>query len=189
MHQDNWAIKAKNQGYRSRAVYKLEELLDKTKFLKNSEIILDVGSSPGGWSQFLSINYPKKNIYAIDILEMKFIPGVDFYNVGIENIDSIKAIRKLKGHFNLVISDLAPNITGIRDVDEENTYNLNNLTIQLGHNYLNTHNGKIIIKTFQNTKLKTLRKDMSEYFKNINTFKPAASKTKSQEIYLCGEKK
>ena len=186
MHADNWAHKAKLMGYRSRAVFKLEEILSKFKPNKTTTI-LDLGSAPGGWSQFIIKKYPKSQVFAIDTLDMDSIKGVNFFKESIENINDIEDIVKLKGKFDLVISDIAPNLTGINAIDCENIFDLNNLTIKAAINFLEA-NGIFIMKTFQNNNLKSLRKDMELSFNIVQTYKPAASKKKSGEIYLCGVK-
>ena len=109
MHADNWANKAKQEGYRTRAVYKLEEILQKTKSLRNSQIVLDLGSAPGGWSQYIKKKSPNSEVYAIDILDMEAVEGVYFYKKSIEEIDAIDSISSKLGSFGLVISDIAPN--------------------------------------------------------------------------------
>ena len=115
------------------------------------------------------------------------IDGVNFYKDSIENIDNIIEINKLKGTFNLVISDIAPNLSGIGAIDIENIYELNQMTINVARNYLNS-DGIMIMKTFQNDMLKTLRREMEMSFKEVQTFKPMASKKQSGEIYLFGVK-
>ncbi len=120
---------------------------------------------------------------------MDEIPGVSFFQNSIENIDEIPEINELKDKFNLVISDIAPNITGINAVDTENIYKLNFLTLKAAHRYTEKTNGKFIIKTFQNSMFKGLRKEMEKLFNIVQTFKPAASKKQSAEIYLYGAKK
>ena len=186
MHADNWAHKAKLMGYRSRAVFKLEEILSKFKPNKITTI-LDLGSAPGGWSQFIIKKYPKSQVFAIDTLDMDSIKGIKFFKENIENINDIEDIVKLKGKFDLVISDIAPNLTGISAIDCENIFDLNNLTINAAINFLEA-NGSFIMKTFQNNNLKSLRKDMELSFNIVQTYKPAASKKKSGEIYLYGVK-
>jgi 23S rRNA (uridine2552-2'-O)-methyltransferase len=115
------------------------------------------------------------------------INGVMFFQEDIMDIDEIKEISSLKSKFNLVISDLAPNLTGIRAVDEENIFDLNIFTLKAALNYLSKSNGSFIIKTFQNSLLKKLRTEMEKSFHLVQTYKPAASKSKSGEIYLYGE--
>ena len=186
MHADNWAQKAKKKGYRSRAVFKLEEILKKTKIM-NYSYVLDLGSSPGGWSEYIIKKYPSSKVYAIDILDMEPIDGVTFFKDSIENLYNLEEILKLKGCFKLVISDIAPNLSGISAVDSENIFNLNMLTVNIANDFLDS-SGSMIIKTFQNSNLKTLRKNMELSFKLVQTYKPAASKKQSGEIYLYGVK-
>ena len=186
MHADNWAQKAKEKGYRSRAVFKLEEILKKTKIM-NYSYVLDLGSSPGGWSEYIIKKYPTSKVYAIDILDMEPIDGVTFFKDSIENLYNLEEILKLKGCFKLVISDIAPNLSGISAVDSENILNLNMLTVKIASDFLDS-SGSMIMKTFQNSNLKTLRKNMELSFKLVQTYKPAASKKQSGEIYLYGVK-
>ena len=186
MHADNWAQKAKEQGYRSRAVFKLEEILKKTK-ITNCSNVLDLGSSPGGWSEYIIKKYPTSKVYAIDIIDMEPIEGVTFFKDSIENLYNLEEILKLKGCFKLVISDIAPNLSGISAVDSENIFNLNMLTVNIANDFLDS-SGSMIMKTFQNSNLKTLRKNMELSFKLVQTYKPAASKKQSGEIYLYGVK-
>ena len=186
MHADNWAQKAKEKGYRSRAVFKLEEILKKTKIM-NYSYVLDLGSSPGGWSEYIIKKYPTSKVYAIDIIDMEPIDGVTFFKDSIENLYNLEEILKLKGCFKLVISDIAPNLSGISAVDSENILNLNMLTVKIASDFLDS-SGSMIMKTFQNSNLKTLRKNMELSFKLVQTYKPAASKKQSGEIYLYGVK-
>ena len=187
MHSDNWANKAKLMGYRSRAVFKLEEILNKIKFKKNFNNVLDIGSAPGSWSQYIIKNFPKSKVYAVDILDMEPIERVFFFKKSIEEIDSIGPINNLKRKFDLVISDIAPNLSGIDAVDSENIYMLNKLSLKIANDYLDL-GGLVVMKTFQNNKLRSLRKDMELSFNIVQTYKPAASKKQSGEIYLFGAK-
>ena len=188
MHTDSWAIKAKKLGLRSRAVFKLEEILKKTKALNSKGLVLDIGSAPGGWSQLVKILQPKSTVYAVDLLPMEPINDVYFFQEDVANIDKINDISLLKTKFDLVISDLAPNLTGICAVDEENIFELNLITVETAVNYLNRSNGILILKTFQNSLFKKIRSNMEKNFNIVQTFKPAASKSKSGEIYLYGER-
>ena len=136
MHADSWALKAKKLGLRSRAVFKLEEILIKTKVLKKNSLVLDIGSAPGGWSELIKVMSPSSTVYAIDLLPMDPIQDVEFFQEDIANIDQIEEIFSLKSKFNLVISDLAPNLTGIRAVDDENISELNIITLGTALGYL-----------------------------------------------------
>ena len=187
MHADNWAQKAKSLGYRSRAVFKLIQIIEKIKQIKNPNLILDIGAAPGGWSHYLANKYPNAEIFAIDILEMEEIKGVKFIQEDLRNIEQIDQLNDLKNKFNLVISDLAPNLTGISSIDEENVFELNLLTLEGAIRFLES-NGIFIVKTFQNSNLKKFRKEMEKNLKIVQTAKPAASKKQSKEIYLYGIK-
>jgi|TARA_B100000902_G_scaffold153256_1_gene149791 23S rRNA (uridine2552-2'-O)-methyltransferase len=186
MHLDSWGLKAKKLGFRSRAVFKLEEILDKTNALKGCKNVIDIGAAPGGWSQLVKSKLQSSKIFAIDILNIDPIDGVDFYQKRVEDIDSISDIFLLKGFIDLVISDLAPNLTGIGVIDEANIYELNDITLNVAVEYLNKSKGVFIIKTFQNSMFKKLRTKMVSIFDEVQTIKPAASKKQSAEIYLYG---
>ena len=131
MLQDTWALKAQREGYRSRAVYKLEEILVKVKYNNQSCKVLDIGCAPGGWSDYLIKKFPKSSLYGIDLLDIKPVKGLKFFREDICNIDNITEIHNKKGSFDLVISDLAPNLSGISSIDEENILELNLLTLEL----------------------------------------------------------
>ena len=118
---------------------------------------------------------------------MEPIEGVFFFKKSIEEIDSIEPINNLKRKFNLVISDIAPNLSGIDAVDSENIYILNKLSLKIANDYLDL-GGLMVMKTFQNNMLRSLRKDMELSFNIVQTYKPAASKKQSGEIYLFGAK-
>ena len=183
MLQDTWALKAQREGYRSRAVYKLEEILVKVKYNNQSCKVLDIGCAPGGWSDYLIKKYPKSSLYGIDLLDIKPVKGLKFFREDICNIDNISEINNKKGSFDLVISDLAPNLSGISSIDEENILELNLLTLEGAIKFLD-NNGVFIVKTFQNSNLKKFRKEMEKNLKIVQTAKPAASKKQSKEIYL-----
>ena len=187
MLQDTWALKAQREGYRSRAVYKLEEILVRVKYNNQSCKVLDIGCAPGGWSDYLIKKYPKSSLYGIDLLDIKPVKGLKFFKGDICNIDNITEIHDKKGSFDLVISDLAPNLSGISSIDEENILELNLLTLEGAIKFLD-NNGVFIVKTFQNSNLKKFRKEMEKNLKIVQTAKPAASKKQSKEIYLYGIK-
>ena len=99
MHADSWALKAKKLGLRSRAVFKLEEILTKTKILKKNSLVLDIGSAPGGWSELIKAMSPSSSVYAIDLLPMHPIQDVEFFQEDIANIDQIEEIFSPKTFF------------------------------------------------------------------------------------------
>lgn len=186
MHRDHWAKKAKLDGFRSRAVYKIIEIDQKVDLFKNVYTVLDIGSAPGGWSEYAAKKCPQNDIFAIDLLDMKPVKNVSFFKSDIREIDQVEPIFTKKGSFDLVISDLAPNITGIGAVDNESILELNMLTLEIAVNLSKTQS-KFLVKTFQNNNFKYFRSFMEKKFSLVQNFKPLASKNRSSEIYLYGE--
>ena len=186
MHRDHWAKKAKLDGFRSRAVYKIIEIDQKVDLFKNVYTVLDIGSAPGGWSEYVAKKCPQNDIFAIDLLDMKPVKNVSFFKSDIREIDQVEPIFTKKGSFDLVISDLAPNITGIGAIDDEAIYEYNTLILEVALNYSN-NKSKFLIKTFQNSYLKKFKSFMEKKFTLVQNFKPLASKSTSSEIYLYGE--
>ena len=187
MYADNWALRAKEKGYRSRAVFKLEEIFAKFSIPKKLTVVLDLGAAPGGWSHYVKEYAENPKVFAIDLLNMKPINGVKFFQTDIQDLEMIGPIMQNKGHTSLVISDLAPNLSGIVAVDVANIFELNMTTLKTASDFLEK-SGIFIVKTFQNENLKIFKKEMENVFKIVQTHKPAASKKQSQEIYLIGQK-
>ena len=185
-HQAKLAKKAKLDGFRSRAVYKIIEIDQKVDLFKNVYTVLDIGSAPGGWSEYAAKKCPQNDIFAIDLLDMKPVKNVSFFKSDIREIDQVEPIFTKKGSFDLVISDLAPNITGIGAIDDEAIYEYNTLTLEVALKYSN-NKSKFLIKTFQNSYLKKFKSFMEKNFTLVQNFKPLASKATSSEIYLYGE--
>ena len=117
---------------------------------------------------------------------MEPVDNVSFFKADIKNINQIKAVNDKKGTFDLVISDLAPNITGIGAIDDEAIYEYNTLTLEVALKYSN-NKSKFLIKTFQNSYLKKFKSFIEKNFTLVQNFKPLASKATSSEIYLYGE--
>ena len=117
---------------------------------------------------------------------MEPVDNVSFFKADIKNIDHIKAVNNKKGTFDLVISDLAPNISGIGAIDNESILELNMLTLEIAVNLSKTQS-KFLVKTFQNSNFKYFRSFMEKKFSLVQNFKPLASKNRSSEIYLYGE--
>ena len=183
MHADSWALKAKNLGLRSRAVFKLEEILTKTKILKKNSLVLDIGSAPGGWSELIKAMSPSSSVYAIDLLPMDPIQDVEFFQEDIANIDQIEEIFSLKSKFDLVISDLAPNLTGISSVDQAAMEDLVLAAVRFALEHLGPK-GVFIGKFFEGERADALRHKVEKAFSVVRVRKPGASRAKSAEAYL-----
>ena len=117
MHLDNWGLKAKKLGFRSRAVFKLEEILEKTNALKGCKNVLDIGAAPGGWSQLIKYKLKKANVFAIDIIDIEPIKGVNFFQQKVEDIDLVNDIFLLKGKNDVVISNFTTKLSVIRMIN------------------------------------------------------------------------
>lgn len=183
---DTWAKKAKSEGYRSRASFKLLEIDKKYDLIRKSNLILELGSSPGGWSQVIS---KKKNknckCMAIDVLNMEKVKGVNFYKIDLYSDEFNKKIKSYKNSLDLILSDMSVNLSGIKVVDEEGNKDLNLFCLELSKKMLKPTGG-LLIKSFNNSNLKFLKNEFESTFSNVYIEKPLASKTSSQEVYLLG---
>ena len=183
---DTWAKKAKSEGYRSRASFKLLEIDKKYDLIRKSNLILELGSSPGGWSQVIS---KKKNknckCIAIDILNMEKVKGVNFYKLDLYSDELYKKIKSYKNSLDLILSDMSVNLSGIKVVDEEGNKDLNLFCLELSKKMLKP-TGALLIKSFNNSNLKFLKNEFKRAFSYVYIEKPLASKTSSQEVYLLG---
>ena len=183
---DTWAKKAKSEGYRSRASFKLLEIDKKYDLIRKSNLILELGSSPGGWSQVIS---KKKNknckCMAIDVLNMEKVKGVNFYKLDLYSDEFNKKIKSYKNSLDLILSDMSVNLSGIKVVDEEGNKDLNLFCLELSKKLLKP-NGALLIKSFNNSNLLYLKKEFKKLFSSVYIEKPLASKTSSAEVYLLG---
>lgn len=175
--------------YRSRSWFKLAEIEKIDKIFKKNMIIIDLGSSPGGWSSFASSKIGNKGkIIACDILPMNYIKNVNFYKGNICNpifFNKIKKINKIKAH--MIMSDMSPNISGIKEIDIPRIIYLNELTLKLCYSNLR-HNGSFLIKTFQGKGLTKFYKKINSIFEIVKIRKPNASKSQSNEIYIVAKR-
>ena len=183
-HRDQFVKKSKVLGYRSRSAFKLIELNDKFRFLKNSINLLDIGSSPGGWSQVAS-NYVKKgNILAIDIKKMESLDKVTFLKCDfLEKEAKDMILRHFKGKIDVVISDMAANTTGNKNLDCIRTNQLCveviNFSLKLMKN-----KGILISKLFMGEDFLAVQKLAKEKFSKVAFYKPESSRGESKETYI-----
>ena len=189
-HDDTYVLQARKDGYRSRAVYKLIEIQQKDKILKPGQFVLDLGAAPGGWSEYVAqFSGDKGRLIAVDLLPIEPIAGVeivqgDFTEAGIlEQILDLVDNRPL----DLVLSDMAPNISGIETVDQPKSAYLAELAFELARSSLN-ENGVFVVKLFQGEGFEALTSSFRATFKSVKFRKPKASRPRSREIYAvcCG---
>ncbi len=184
--QDEYVKKAQEQGFRSRAVFKLMEIQEKDRILKPGMQVVDLGAAPGGWSQYAQQKVGKKGaVIALDILEMEplqdvvFIQG-DFREQAVsDQLDSVLADKPV----DLVISDMAPNMSGNRDVDQAGAMYLAELAFETAQALLKP-GGDFLVKVFQGEGCDQLQRAMRRQFREVRTRKPKASRARSREVYL-----
>ena len=172
---------AKKKGFRSRAAYKLTQIQKDFKLIKPGDKILDLGSAPGGWSQVASNELNGTgSIIAIDLLPMKKITNVEFHQIDLNDIDKIN-IQKL----SIVLSDIAPNISGVSLIDNENMIALLEIEISIVDKFLQI-GGKYLCKCFEGASLDFLMDNLKDRFQSIKRIKPDASRSTSKECYILG---
>ena len=186
--KDPFYIKAKKNDIISRAYYKLEEIDKKHNLFNNDKKILDVGCSPGGWTQYILKKNPKNKIVGIDILPIaKQIEGeFKFYMMDLNQYQLIDELFKVNNYtFDSIISDIAPNTSGNQFLDQTSSYNLSMLSAKFIEKYLKK-GGNFLVKNFQGEDTEKLFKFIKIYFNKTQYIKPAASDKKSKEIYILG---
>ena len=174
---------SKKDGYRSRAAYKLKQINKVHNLIKHNQHILDIGCAPGSWIQVVKeLTKGKTLITGIDILPMAKIEGISFLQKDLLEVKD----EDFNDHFNLVLSDIAPNISGIAITDSENMIELLNIEIYLINKYL-VKGGSFLAKCFQGSSFDHLKDYMKLNFEKVIRIKPEASRTSSKECYLLGK--
>lgn len=181
---DGYARQARRHGYRSRAVYKLEEIDHRDRLIRRGMGILELGSAPGGWSQYLAEKVgPEGQVVAVDVIEMAAVQNVRFIHGDFTEPAVRKRLIEALGSVDLVISDMAPNITGVRDVDRARFLDLLESALDVALMTLR-NGGSMLIKVFEGPEIKGFRKDCNQHFKDVSVRKPSASRSRSREYYL-----
>ena len=186
---DEYFIKAKKLGFRSRSVFKLKEINKKYKIIKKESRILDLGSSPGGWSEYIANNHHVKNIIGNDIQPMESIDSVKFIQGDFTENHIQKEIIALNNNhkFNLILSDISTKKTGNKITDQYKFYNIANDVLEFSLNGL-TSNGVLVIKVFIGHGFDDFKNDLDNYFEYLYVFKPKSSRPESKETYAIGKK-
>ena len=183
-HRDQFFKKAKVLGYRSRASFKLIELNKKFNFIKKSSNLLDIGSTPGGWSQVASKIITNGKIIAVDVLPMQTIDNVIFLNSDFLNEKTHKKILNIfDTKIDVIVSDMAENTTGNKSVDSIRTNSLCSEVINFSLKALNKK-GTLICKLFMGEDFLEVKNLAKINFKKVNFFKPESSRNESKETYI-----
>ena len=185
---DMYVLKSKTDGYRSRASYKLLEILQGKNLIQRNDVVVDLGSAPGGWSQVArKFVGSKGRVLALDILDMSSIPGVDFIcgDFNDEEVFRKLACQVENEEVNVVISDIAPNISGIAAIDLPKHFGLVELAFDFCRQYL-CEGGNFIVKLFQGEGFDEFVRESRKCFVNVKLVKPKASRRTSREVYMVG---
>ena len=183
---DAYVQRARAEGWRSRAAFKLTEVDDKDKLLKPGMIVVDLGSAPGSWSQVAAKRVsPGGRLIALDLLPMEPVLGVEFIQGDFHDAAVLQAlVDTLAGRqVDLVLSDMAPNMSGIGMVDQARVMLLAELTLEFCETHLKP-GGDLLVKVFQGDGFMELRRALQQQFQILQMRKPAASRNRSAEIYL-----
>jgi 23S rRNA (uridine2552-2'-O)-methyltransferase len=187
-HRDPYVLQARKEGYRSRAAYKLKELIAAYDLLKPGMLVADLGAAPGSWSQVVCEKLKGQGLcVAVDLLPMEpvgdsvIIQG-DFTAAEIQQ-QMLNALDYRR--FDLILSDMAPNFSGIKDLDHDRSMMLVEEALLFADEYLKPQ-GKFLVKLFSGTALASLKKEMQSRFKMVKWLKPKASHRDSAELYLLG---
>lgn len=185
---DPYVQKAQAEGLRSRAAYKLDELIQRDLQLKPGMVIVDLGAAPGGWCQMLARRLGgKARIVAMDLLPMPSIPGVAFIQGDFREETALRDLEAcLQGQaVDLVLSDMAPNMSGITDVDQARSMEL----VELARDFAERHlkkGGSFLVKLFQGVGFDAYVKDLRRRYEKVTMRKPKASRLRSNEVYALG---
>ena len=181
---DKYNSLAKKDGYRSRAAYKLIQIQKEFNLIQPGDTILELGSAPGGWSQVASkIINDSGSITAIDVLPMKKIKYVNFHQIDLVDIEKLN-LKKM----SIVLSDIAPNISGVSFIDTANMNSLLEIEISIVDKFLQI-GGKYLCKCFEGESLDFLAENLKDRFKFVKRLKPEASRSISRELYVLGIEK
>jgi 23S rRNA (uridine2552-2'-O)-methyltransferase len=186
---DPYVQKAQQDGYRSRATYKLLELEEKHHFLRPGKIVLDLGAAPGGWSQVAAKKVGSKGaVLALDRLAMDPIDGVTILEVDFETEEGYAALRAAlpEAGADVVLSDMAPNLSGIHAADQDRAIALAELALDLAAEVL-APPGVLVVKLFQGSGFDPWLAQARELFTRVTVRKPKASRPRSREVYAVAE--
>jgi 23S rRNA (uridine2552-2'-O)-methyltransferase len=183
--EDEFVKRARRDGYRSRAVYKLDEIQQKDRLLKPGMTLVDLGAAPGGWSQYAAgVMKGRGRIIAMDILPMEPLPGVSFVQGDFREDEVLNKLLSVLDNreIDLVLSDIAPNISGMEAVDQPRAMYLAELAVDFADRVLRP-GGDLLVKLFQGEGFDPLLRDLRQRYDKVIMRKPKASRPRSREVY------
>ena len=188
---DPFVKKAQAEGMRSRAAYKLEELLERDRLLKPGMVVVDLGAAPGGWSQQVRRQLGDRGrVLALDILEMPALAGVEFLHGDFRDEEVLSRFERMLGSqpVDLVLSDMAPNKSGMDAVDQPRMMHLAELAMDFADQHLKS-GGAFLIKLFQGVGFDDYVRELRRRYDKVSIRKPQASRKRSPEVYALGQGK
>lgn len=188
---DPYVKKAQAEGLRSRAAFKLEELVERDRLLKPGMVVVDLGAAPGGWSQWVRQALGDSGrVVALDILEMPSLAGVEFLHGDFRDDVVLSTLESMLGGrpVDLVLSDMAPNKSGVDAVDQPRMMHLAELAMDFADRHLRT-DGAFLIKLFQGTGFDDYVRELRRRYAKVAIRKPAASRKRSPEVYAMAQGK
>ncbi len=186
---DTYVQRARAEGYRSRASFKLMEIDDRDHLIRSGEVVVDLGATPGGWSQVAAKRLKGNGrVVALDLLEMDPLHGVEFIQGDFREEDVLKSLELMLAGVKagLVLSDMAPNMSGILISDQARVMHLAELGLEFSRNWLKPE-GAFLVKVFQGYGYDDFVREMRTIFKTVSSRKPDASRDRSPEVYLLGK--
>jgi 23S rRNA (uridine2552-2'-O)-methyltransferase len=186
---DPYVRRAQAEGMRSRAAYKLQQLAERDRLLRPGLVVVDLGAAPGGWSQVAARAVGDTGlVVAVDLLEMTPLPGVRFLRGDFGDDAVLNALLGVLGGrgVDLVLSDMAPNISGVASVDQARSIGLAELALDFAVKHLKPQ-GNFLVKVFQGEGFDTLVAELRRRFVQVMIRKPEASRSRSSEVYLVGK--
>ncbi|SIQ02371.1 23S rRNA (uridine(2552)-2'-O)-methyltransferase RlmE [Solilutibacter tolerans] len=188
---DPYVKKAQAEGMRSRAAYKLEELVERDRLLKPGMVVVDLGAAPGGWSQWVRKELGDTGrVIASDILEMPTLAGVEFLHGDFREDGVLSELEKMLdgAAVDLVLSDMAPNMSGVDQVDQARAMHLSELAMAFADDHLRV-GGTFLIKLFQGVGFDEYVRELRRRYAKLAIRKPAASRRRSNEVYALAQGK
>jgi 23S rRNA (uridine2552-2'-O)-methyltransferase len=183
---DPYVQRAHAEGWRSRAAFKLEEIQRSDRLLRPGMTVVDLGAAPGGWSQYAArLLAGRGRVIALDLLPMPSLPGVEFIEGDFSQDETLARLRATlaESKVDLVMSDMAPNMTGMADVDHDRSMNLVDLTVEFAGQALRP-GGDLLSKVFQGREFQPLLARLRQSFESVKLRKPKASRARSAEVYV-----
>jgi 23S rRNA (uridine2552-2'-O)-methyltransferase len=188
--QDHYFNKAKKEGFVARSAYKLQEIDQKHQLLKNGSQVLDLGCFPGSWMQYISNKIGQKGrVVGIDRTELRIAlkENMRFIHSDIDDVDP-EAHGLLEGLFDVICSDMAPNSTGIKNVDSERSFHLCQIALDIASHKLK-QSGCVLLKSFHGSTFDRLVKLMRSEYQQVKIIKPKSSRDESKEVFILGNQK